>query len=196
MNEKFKHDLKTGEKYEDLMVSVLTKIGFTYVKHSQVSRSNQHHEYDLMMRKGISNKTFEIKSDLFSFETDNEIFELKCFGKTSGILRTQSDYWITIYVLDNKIVIYKTKDLQDLVKECMKGTEEIDFRITNGGDKDASKLLLINKYDLEKWSDKYNIQRLVINQNIPLYDIENIIIHFENKKRKYYKIINKLKSML
>lgn len=86
-NSNFEHDLKLGQKGENLLANILLKKG------------------DLI----------EVKTDFQAQETGNVFVEYKSRNKLSGISTTKAHYWAFI-VSNEQIVIIEIKKLKKLCK--------------------------------------------------------------------------------
>lgn len=189
---KFKNDLSSGEKYEDLIINLLIQSGFTFIRKSDKDNLIERKQFDLLMMKNNKEFRFEIKSDIFGYETENEITEFNFNSIQSGIMSTTAYYWITIYILENRITIYRVKDLKELIIKCIKGTDEYEYRRCKGGDGAMAKLILIN-HSLMK---RYIKNRVDLYIQLPIFDIKNLLEYFIKEKPKYKKIINKLNKII
>lgn len=189
--EKFKNDLFFGEMYEDIVIKLLEQSGFSFVSKSNSDDKNERKEYDFIMERNGRKLKFEVKSDIFSYETKNEIFEYKCNEKNSGIIATKSDFWITCYLLENRVTIYRTSDLKKLCCEFIVGSEK-DYRICKAGDNLLAKVILVKHEDMKK----YLPNRLDLYIELPIFKPKEILKYFLNKKPKYKKIIKKLNELI
>ena len=189
---KFNKDLSSGEAYEDIIIHLLEQRGFKFIRKSNKDDVIERKEFDLLMSYKEKELKFEIKSDIFGFETENEITEYNCNSIQSGIMATKADYWITIYILENRIAIYPVKDLKEIIIKCVKGTDEYEYRRCNGGDGTRAKLILINRSLIKQ----YIKNRLDIYIQLPIFDIQNLLNYFINNKPEYTKIIKKLNEII
>jgi hypothetical protein len=189
--EKFCKDLKSGEKYENIMIELLEESGFTFVRKSDPRNKVERKEYDLVMLKDGFEFTFEVKCDLFAYETENEVFEYNCSGTQSGIIATTSDYWITCHLLENRITMYKTNELKKLCKEMIIGSGK-DYRLVRGGDGAKAKMILVNHEKMKE----YLRNRRDLNYELPIFNVEQILKYLKSGKlKKYNKIISKLEEI-
>lgn len=81
----------------------------------------------------------EVKRDKWSARNQNIAVEYMSYGKPSGIATTTADYWwFVLEGLDSSIVV-KTERLRELARKFYRYKK---YR-KNGGDYDASKLVII-----------------------------------------------------
>jgi hypothetical protein len=132
----FQEDLKTAQKTEKYVLSLLIK-EFPTLK--QVKGKSK--DYDLVDDNGYG---FEVKFDKMSKETKQLGFEFKCYGKPSGIKATKAMEWVHIYYLYDKPVYSRVK-VQDL-KNFLRVNRDY-LAVVSGGDNNASKMVLVSVYD-------------------------------------------------
>lgn len=185
----FTTDLNSGKKYEDFIKHLLIDYGFTYISNSNEYDKRERKQYDLKMMKDGKEVYIEVKSDIYEFETGNEIFEFNCNKIQSGIMTTTADYWVTCSLLLNRITIYKVKHLKPFCEECIKGSDKAICR--NVGDRNAARAVLANHDEMKTYITK----RLDIYVELPIYNPYDLIKHFEKEKPQYKKIIKKLKEL-
>ena len=112
MNKKFDKDLKYGQERENRIVSILDK-----------------------------DKTkIEVKTERDWWQKSGNIaIEVECYGKPSGIMATEADYWVHILADGDKDfvrMIFDTSTIKKLAKKYMKN-------IKSGGDGNQSRFILI-----------------------------------------------------
>tara|TARA_B100000989_G_scaffold132376_3_gene98278 strand:+ start:11191 stop:11547 length:357 start_codon:yes stop_codon:yes gene_type:complete len=86
--------------------------------------------------KLLSEKKIEIKKDMLAKKTGNVFVEYMSRGKTSGIDRSEADYYC--FVVENLIIFIPTNDLKEIIKP-LKGTK----RDVRGGDNNTSRGVLL-----------------------------------------------------
>lgn len=84
----------------------------------------------------LSSKKIEIKKDMLAKKTGNVFVEYMSRGKTSGIDRSEADYYC--FVVENLIIFIPLADLQEIVKP-FRGTK----RDVRGGDNNTSRGILL-----------------------------------------------------
>ena len=84
----FKDDLKLGQLIENLAID---RIIINYPV--ELLNKNDDYKYDFVMD---DNTKYEVKFDRKSFITKNIYIENMAFGKSSGINKTQADYYIIV----------------------------------------------------------------------------------------------------
>ena len=112
MNKKFDKDLKYGQERENRIVSILDK-----------------------------DKTkLEVKTERAWWQkSGNMCIEVECYGKPSGIMATEADYWVHILADGDKDfvrMIFDTSTIKKLTKKYMKN-------IRSGGDGNKSRFVLV-----------------------------------------------------
>ena len=112
MNKKFDKDLKYGQERENRIVSILDK-----------------------------DKTkIEVKTERDWWQKSGNIaIEVESYGKPSGIMATEADYWVHILADGDKDfvrMIFDTSTVKKLAKKYMKN-------IRSGGDGNQSRFVLI-----------------------------------------------------
>ncbi len=96
-------------------------------------------EYIDDLFKGV--KTCEVKTERDKWQkTGNICIELESWNKPSGINATESDIWVQNLVKDGRLLA-SIMIPTDVLKETM---THLPNRTVMGGDKNASKLLLVN----------------------------------------------------
>ena len=112
MNKKFDKDLKYGQERENRIVSILDK---------EKTKIEVKTERDWWQKSG------------------NIAIEVECYGKPSGIMATEADYWVHILADGDKDfvrMIFDTSTVKKLAKKYMKN-------IKSGGDGNQSRFILI-----------------------------------------------------
>ena len=112
MNKKFDKDLKYGQERENRIVSILDK-----------------------------DKTkMEIKTERdWWYKTNNIAIEVECYGKPSGIMATEADYWVHVLNKDGKDfckLFFDVETLKEITFKHIDNTKMV-------GDNHASKCVLI-----------------------------------------------------
>ena len=112
MNKKFDKDLKYGQERENRIVSILDK---------DKTKLEVKTERDWWQKSG------------------NMCIEVECYGKPSGIMATEADYWVHILADGDKDfvrMIFDTSTIKKLTKKNMKN-------IRSGGDGNKSRFVLV-----------------------------------------------------
>ena len=82
----------------------------------------------------------EIKTERdWWYKTNNIAIEVECYGKPSGIMATEADYWVHILANGEKDyvrMIFDTSTIKKLAKKYMKN-------IKSGGDGNKSRFVLV-----------------------------------------------------
>lgn len=163
----FKEDLDIALEYENLVIKLLTETSnFTFIRKSDGDNKIERKEFDILMKKQNGNEaSFEIKTDFKAHRTGNEIFEIECYGKNSGIMVTKADYFVTVYATMKKIIFYKTSSIKSLLENYLENKENSDyinagFKIKPGGDNNTATLILINAIDMNQLCKDKGIERL------------------------------------
>lgn len=98
----FPVDLKLSEPSVALVKGML-------MPHFDNITPNEDYRYDLLAKKGTNELTFEVKWDDELKNTGNLAVEYESWGKPSGIITTQSDYWVFVDSYNNLYWIETTK---------------------------------------------------------------------------------------
>jgi hypothetical protein len=124
----FRKDITVGEKGEQIVRTQLEAEGAIY------NGDNKNNEYDISMTMPNGKELkFEIKTDVWCMpgrelqmpfgtiqvppkDSGNMFIEFECRGKSSGIVVTKADYFITYYPYYNEIWYITTKKLIELIK--------------------------------------------------------------------------------
>lgn len=141
-NEKFNKDLNRGENGEKVIGDYFKSKGWG-IKYNP----NKDGDYDLMIKKGDRIISLEIKTDKYYLKrkTNNMVFEVSCNGKPSGINSTKADYYIYYFPAEKLFYLASINTIRDVIMFC---------RTTMGGDKNLSKLYLV---DRTEWAHKFKI---------------------------------------
>ena len=86
MEQTFHRDLQRGI---DIELDVLNIIKKKYISATLV---NKYKGYDIWIPE--LSKSIEVKSDLKSNYTNNIVIEIEMYGKPSGLMVTEADYWV------------------------------------------------------------------------------------------------------
>ena len=90
------------------------------------------------------NGKIEVKTERDKWAgTGNIAIEIRCNGKLSGLSATESDTWVHLLSVDDKIIggfIFNTDYLKDIVKSLVKDGKA---KVTMGGDFNASQMVLL-----------------------------------------------------
>ena len=81
----FFDDLDVGLSIEEKLIRHIRK------KYPSASSVHAYKGYDIWVPE--INKSIEVKYDPMSNETGNFVVEIEMFGKRSGLMATQADYW-------------------------------------------------------------------------------------------------------
>ena len=90
----------------------------------------------------LTNKKVEVKSERDMWmKTGNIAIEYESYGKPSGIITTEADYWFHNLCIGDEeycTLVFKTDTLRKIV-------DKLDyFKTVSGGDNNASKMFLVN----------------------------------------------------
>ena len=90
----------------------------------------------------LQDKKIEVKSERDIWQTSGNIaVEYESYGKTSGINRTESDYWFHNLCIGDETfatIVFETKNLKKIINN-------LDYkRSVKGGDNNASRMYLLN----------------------------------------------------
>lgn len=90
----------------------------------------------------LQDKKIEVKSerDMWA-RTGNIAIEYECYGKPSGIAKTESDYWFHNLCIGDKTFATLVFDVPSL-KRIIKNLDE--KRTVSGGDNGAARMYLVN----------------------------------------------------
>jgi hypothetical protein len=111
-NLNFEKDLILGNDGESIIVSFLESKGCKFIN------SNNDNKYDIKMLTNGKETTYEIKTDVTCaplFDTGNIFIEFSSRSKPSGILTSQSDWFVTYFKYLNELWFIKTNKLLDLI---------------------------------------------------------------------------------
>ena len=107
--DKFIQKLNIGLIYED---KALQKI-LNYYGSINLKRTNDDFKYDFELSNGLK---FEVKADIKASITNNIFIEFLQFNISSGIDKTEADYYIIIVPL-NEYILIETKKIKNLIDE-------------------------------------------------------------------------------
>ena len=97
-------------------------------------------KYENEFQKIIEGKKIEVKTERDWWQKSGNIaIEVECYGKPSGIMATEADYWVHILADGDKDfvrMIFDTSTVKKLAKKYMKN-------IKSGGDGNQSRFILI-----------------------------------------------------
>jgi hypothetical protein len=140
--DKFKNDLNKGEIGEKFIGNYFKSRGWS-IKYN----TNKDSDYDLMIKKGERIISLEIKTDEYYLKrkTNNMVFEVSYNNKPSGINSTKADYYIYYFPAEKLFYMASIKTIREIIMFC---------RTTMGGDKNLSKLYLV---DRTEWAHKFKV---------------------------------------
>jgi hypothetical protein len=127
----FKKDLNEGNKGENLVIEHLKKNGGVLL------HKNNDNRYDALIERNGKSIKYEIKTDVFckpEYDTGNIFVEVECRGKSSGIMVTEAEWFVTYYKYLNEIWYIKTPDMIQLIENNKKN---LIFK-TFSGDKNSN----------------------------------------------------------
>jgi hypothetical protein len=134
--DKFKKDLEHGQAGEELfMTQVLEKEGYTLVNY------NNDYRWDIKTLKNNAPNYWEVKMDDKSVHTGNFYIECQSYGKSSGIMTSQSQYFVIMVPSLDEAYLFNTKKLREYLVSNKTS-------IVAGGDDMATRGFLINKNSL------------------------------------------------
>ena len=99
------------------------------------------HEQKIFKILNMDKSTVEVKTEKFESWTrnGNMCIEVECYGKPSGIMATEADYWVHILADGDKDFVrmsFDTSTIKKLTKKYMKN-------IRSGGDGNKSRFVLV-----------------------------------------------------
>lgn len=138
----FLEDLPESQKKEILFVEKAIK---NYAV-KQIGKFGKNNKWDFILTSSKKHdpKNFEMKSDSMSYKTGNVVMEYSSRGKPSGIMTSQSDYYIYEVEKPNESDYYliPTEKIRELVKNQIKS--QFYWKKVVGGDKGSqTKMYLI-----------------------------------------------------
>ncbi len=178
--ELFQQSLNIGQKYE---LWIAEQFSQSYGEETK-TELNEDGKYDF----NFKNKTFEVKTDSLVYLYENIIFEVQSWGeKPSGIVSSKSDKWLNIQPQLNKVYMFDTswlKNLLELIKTPSE-REAMGFNcFKDMGDEKASRAISFDhKTFIEYATEKKQIK--ILNIEIPNYydfDIndKNVLMNRKN----------------
>jgi hypothetical protein len=149
---KFSEDIKTGKLGEYIVGLHLINKGFmgNYV---EIVNYNNNNSYDIETIINGTKKFFEVKTDEFCNTNRNRniFIEFESRNKSSGIVVSQSDYFLTFFIHLNELWSIDTNKLRELINNN-------NFPVGIGGDKGSNtKGYLIQK---EFFHHHFNITKI------------------------------------
>ena len=102
--------LEIGLMYED---KALQKILNYYGSNIKLLRTNDDFKFDFVLSNGLK---FEVKADIKASITNNIFIEYIQFNISSGIDKTEANYYIIIIPL-NEYILIKTEIIKNLIDE-------------------------------------------------------------------------------
>lgn len=138
-SEKFKRDLKKGEKDEKNLAFFFTK---RYNCEVIDYNPNKDSSYDVRIIMDGKEELLEVKSDRYEEyhpPTGNICLELSCSGKPSGLWTTKSSIYCFYFPVKKLVYMIRTEKLKEFIKE--NGLR----RFSGGGDGARTTGVLINR---------------------------------------------------
>ena len=135
----FRKDLKFGQKYEKLLISLIPH-------DSHVLTCGYCKEYDFKLIKDDKTTIYEVKADRRAYNTRNISIEFECNGKPSGIQTTTSDmyaYFVCKPMEAYDLYLIPTSELRQMI------VDRKYKRLVHGGDGYKSHMYLIGLEVLE-----------------------------------------------
>ena len=129
----FKNDLYLGQKFEKECEMYLDG-QFEYAPNKKFK------PYDFK----IGDTKYEVKSDRLAYKTGNICIEYECNNKPSGIITTESDYYIYFIINKDKNDCYKIPT--SIIREKIKNQKSI-----RGGDGFRSMMTLLKISDFREY---------------------------------------------
>lgn len=146
--QQFLKDLKFGQKYEQLLTTIIENQGFEFCDNK---------DYDVKIIVNGEEVFYEVKADKLTHKTNNICIEFDCRNKPSGITTTKSNYYAYFVVKpNNEYDVYIIP-----VKSILKRIKKKEYKyIINGGDDKLSKFYLFNKLSFEKFLVKNYLKNI------------------------------------
>lgn len=148
----FSRDINFGEKGEQDIINILIKLGFTFIHKTEGCDSR----YDLLMEFNEKLISYEIKTDIYPFDTGNIVVEFECRGKPSGIAVTEADYFTTYFPHLGEIWNIRTDELKKLIE-----TKSFPIFFNSGDVESNTKLYKINK---KRYQHLFKVHKLINNE--------------------------------
>ena len=133
----FQKDLAIGLDVESRVLAILRK------KYPCATLVNAFKGYDIWIPE--IDKAVEVKSDQKSQYTGNIVIEIEMFGKDSGLMTTQADYWV--FYDGQMFVIMPVKHIFKCI--FLSKLQYVEF--TGKGDSEVKKAFLVDKNTLFKY---------------------------------------------
>lgn len=133
----FQKDLQRGLEIENIVLGILRK------KYPCASLINAFKGYDIWIPE--IDKAVEVKYDPMSQETGNIVVEIEMYGKPSGLMATQADYWV--FYDGEMFVIMPVKHIFKCIFDCK--LQYVEF--VGKGDTRSKKAFLVDKNTLFKY---------------------------------------------
>ena len=133
----FQKDLAIGLDIENRVLAILRK------KYPCATLVNAFKGYDIWIPE--IDKAVEVKSDQKSQHTGNIVIEIEMFGKDSGLMATQADYWV--FYDGEMFVIMPVKNIFKCIFESK--LQYVEF--VGNGDTRPKKAFLVDKNTLFKY---------------------------------------------
>ena len=127
----FNKDLQRGLEIEERVVSILRK------KYPCATLVSAFKGYDIWIPE--IDKAVEVKFDPMSQRTGNIVVEIEMYGKDSGLMATQADYWV--FYDGEMFVIMPVKNIFKCIFESK--LQYVEF--VGNGDTRPKKAFLVNK---------------------------------------------------
>lgn len=145
-NYNFTCDLEKAKEEEKEAAWLIIKNFPSFEKIKKTLRFNDDNRFDFSFINGENVEiTFEVKDDDYTFKSDNVAIEVKCRGKKSGIMATESKYWV--HKIKGKFYVFKTSTIREKVDK-----KEYFRLIENGGDPGSyTNLCLFKQEQFKKW---------------------------------------------
>ena len=133
----FQKDLAIGLDIENRVLAILRK------KYPCATLVNAFKGYDIWIPE--IDKAVEVKSDQKSQHTGNIVIEIEMYGKDSGLMVTQADYWV--FYDGEMFVIMPVKH----IFKCILHSKLQYVEFTGKGDTHPKKAFLVDKNTLFKY---------------------------------------------
>ena len=129
----------------------LVPIDYEEMKKFDLDLKIGHFGEDFVRDLQNGNTMIEVKTERDIWKTTGNIaIEIRCNGKLSGLSATESQTWVHLLSVDDKIIggfIFDTDYLKDMVKKVVANGKA---KITKGGDFNSSQMVLIPIEELFK----------------------------------------------
>jgi hypothetical protein len=103
---------------------------------------------------GTDQAKVEVKTERDKwFETGNAVFEFNSRGKPSGIAVTQSDFWLHIFSLKNRVelaFLFNTVELKNYLRMVHSNPAKYCAKVCDGGDSNTSRLIVLPIKELHR----------------------------------------------